>query len=130
LKFVIFNDTSPSREPQPLRPRLPAAFDRPREDFAEDFDEDFDAALDEGLPELFFDDFFDDFLPELFFDDFAPEAFFRLLRDEETSAAPLPADFGAGAGRIMSAAVGLTAPTASAAVSKAALASPAACSPA
>jgi hypothetical protein len=109
---------------------LPAAFDRPREDFAEDFDADLlELLFDEDLPELFFGEVFDDFLPEDFFDDF-----FEFLRDEAAAFStavfapdgPLVAE----SGRIMSAAAGLTAPTASAAVSRAALASPAACSPA
>lgn len=78
---------------------------------------DFDAALPEVF-EVFAEDFaevldFDADLREAFFDDFTLDGALVEV-----------------AGRIMSPAAGLTAPTASAAVSRAAFASPAACSPA
>jgi hypothetical protein len=110
---------------------------------------DFDAALPDAFLEDFDAEVFDEDEREVFDADFLPEAFAEDLRDaplrvgafalaarEAVEAAFSIAVFApegpssAGPGRIMSPAAGLTAPTASAAVSKAADASPAACSPA
>jgi hypothetical protein len=108
---------------QALRPRLPAAFDVPREDLPEAFFEDLPEDFDEAFPDAFLEDFdedFDEALPEDFDEDFLPEA----LRDEAFAS---PSE---DAGRIKFAAVGLNAPTVSAAVPSAAFARPVACSPA
>jgi hypothetical protein len=110
---------------------LPATFERPREGFAEDLPEALPDALDEALPDAFAEDFdeaFDEDLPEDFDEAFVREALRELLRD--AAFAVLPASTAGVAGRINSAAEGLNAPTASAAVPSAAFARPVACSPA
>jgi hypothetical protein len=107
---------------------------------------DFDAALPDAVPEDFDEEDFEDFDEEgreVFDADFLPEDFLEDLRDAPLRAVAFVlvaraavetefsiAVFALGPRRIMSPAAGLTAPTASAAVSKAADASPAACSPA
>jgi hypothetical protein len=140
-----------------LRPDFDAALPEERrpDAFAEDFDEDLDFGdFDEALREAFADDFAPEDLRGLLADEPAEDLreavarFAAAFAVRETAFDVRPASLRAARvvfcaaslalaestaavpGRIKSPAAGLTAPTASAAVSRAADASPAACSPA